>query len=104
MTTTALNTIPMPNGRKIAEFVKRTTNSKNDYFKIIIEKYIDLWKLNRVPVTIYESRIKNGTLEPKIMEYLKKNYGYVNMLGEGVPRTYKYLLEKIKEKLKACFI
>lgn len=104
ISTTALNSIPMPNGKKIAEFVQRTSNSKNEYFKIIIDKYIDLWKLNRVPVTIYESRIKNGTLEPKIMEYLKKYYGFVNILREGVPRTYKYLVEKIKEKLKACFI
>ena len=83
ISTTALNSIPMPNGKKIAEFVQRTSNSKNEYFKIIIDKYIDLWKLNRVPVNIYESRIKKGTLEPKIMEYLKKYYGFVNILCES---------------------
>lgn len=101
--TTAISVVPIPNGKKIAEFVKRTTDSKNDYFRIIIDRYVDLWKLNRVSHQIYLQRCESGYLEQRIMEYLKKNYGYVNSLKNGVPRTYDYLLNKIKDKLKACY-
>lgn len=101
--TTAISLVPIPNGKKIAEFVKKTTDSKNDYFKILIDKYVDLWKLNRVDKETYIKRVTTGYLETRIMEYLKKNYGYVNSLKEGVPRTYEYLLGKIKEKLEKCY-
>lgn len=101
--TTAISVVPIPNGKKIAEFVKRTTDNRNDYFKILIEKYVDLWKLNRVDVEIYNKRVASGYLEERIMEYLKKNYYYSNKLTNGVPRTYDYLLGKIKEKLQACY-
>lgn len=101
--TTAISVVPIPNGKKIAEFVKRTTDSKNDYYKILVERYVDLWKLNRVESEIYHKRVKSGYLDTKIMEYLKRNYGYVNGLKHGVPRTYDYLLNKVKDKLKACY-
>jgi len=101
--TMAISTVPIPNGKKIAEFVKRTTDSKNDYFRIIIDRYVDLWKLNGVTRDIYLKRIETGYLETRIMEYLRKNYGYVNQLSNGVPRTYDYLLNKIKDKLANCF-
>ena len=104
MKTTAISVVPIHNGKKIAEFVKRTTNNKNDYYRIIIEKYVDLWKLNAVDKSVYEKRVETGYLEIKINEYLKQNYKYVNSLSEGVPRTYEYLINKIKDKLKACFI
>lgn len=103
MRTSSVSVIPMPNGRKIAEFVKRTTNSKNDYWRIIIEKYIDLWKYNNVSRTIHFQRVQSGKLEQRIMEYLKMNYGYVNILSEGVPRTYEYLLNKIKKGLEKLY-
>lgn len=102
--TVSISKVPMPNGPKIAEFVKRTTDSKNDYYRIIIDKYIDLWKLNAVDKLIYENRVKSGYLEIKINEYLKENYKYVNSLKHGVPRTYEYLRNKIKDKLKACYM
>ena len=38
------------------------------------------------------------------MEYLQKNYYYVNSLDDGVPRTYDYLLSKIVQKLEACYM
>lgn len=101
--TRAISKVPIPNGKKIAEFVKRTSDSKNDYYKIIIDKYVDLWKLNNVEPEIYYKRLETGYLEQRIMEYLKKNYGYVNGLTHGVPRTYDYLLNKIKDKLQACY-
>lgn len=101
--TQAISVVPIPNGKKIAEFVKRTTDSKNDYFKILIDRYVDLWKLNRVEPEIYHKRVKTGYLDQRIMEYLQKNYGYVNKLSNGVPRTYNYLANKIKDKLKACY-
>lgn len=101
--TSSVSVIPIPNGRKIAEFVKRTTNSKNDYWRIIIEKYIDLWKYNNVSRTIYFQRVQSGKLDQRIMEYLKKTYGYVNILSEGVPRTYEYLLNKIKKGLEKLY-
>ena len=102
--TTAVSVVPIPSGRKIAEFVKRTTNSKNDYYRIIIEKYVDLWRLNRVDLSVYLARCESGKLEERIKQYLRTNYRYVNSLDEGVPRTYEYLENKIKEKLKACYI
>jgi len=101
--TVALQTIPLPNGKKIAEFVVRTSNDKKDYYRILIEKYIDLWKLYRVTKETYLERIRTGYLKKRIQEYLKKNYGYVNMIRNGVPRTYSYLQEKIESKLKAIF-
>lgn len=102
--TSSTSIIPIPDGRKIAEFVRRTTNNKNDYFKIIIDRYVDLWKLNRVSKDVYLKRVQSGYLITRIKQYLQKNYGFVNILSEGVPRTYEYLINKIKEKLKACFI
>jgi len=101
--TTAVSVVPIPNGKKIAEFVKRTTDNKNDYYNILIERYVDLWKLNRVTCDIYEKRLQTGYLGQRIQEYLEKNYGYVNMLTHGVPRTYIYLHDKIKSKLQACY-
>lgn len=102
--TTSQSVIPLPNGRKIADYVIRTTNNKKDYYRIIIEKYIDLWRLNGVKVDVYEKRILSGRLEERIKHYLKQMYGFVNSISEGVPRTYEYLINKIKEKLKACFM
>jgi superfamily II DNA or RNA helicase len=102
--TTSVSVVPIPNGRKIAEFVRRTSDNKNDYYNILINKYVDLWKLNRVPPEIYFQRKKTGYLEHKIMSYLKQNYGYVNILSEGVPRSYDYLLNRIKSKLEKCYI
>ncbi len=102
--TTIISVVPIPNGKKIAEFVRRTTDNKNDYYNILIEKYVDLWKLNRVPHEIYFQRKKSGYLEHKIMSYLRQNYGYVNKLSEGVPRSYDYLLNRIKSKLEKCYI
>lgn len=102
--TTSISVIPIPNGSKIAEFVKRTTNNKNDYYKIIIDKYIELWKLNRIEKEVYLKRVETGYLEIKINEYLKNNYKYVNSLKHGTPRTYEYLRNKIKNKLEACFM
>lgn len=101
--TVALQTIPLPNGKKIAEFVVRTSNDKKDYYRILIEKYVDLWKLYRVDKTTYLERVRTGYLYTRIQEYLKKNYGYVNMIKNGVPRTYAYLQEKIESRLKAIF-
>lgn len=101
--TVALQEIPMPNGRKIAEFVNRTTADKKDYYRILIDRYVDLWKLYRVDKETYEKRVRTGLLQIRIDEYLKKNYGYVNMIKNGVPRTYKYLSEKIENRLKAIF-
>lgn len=101
--TVALQEIPMPNGHKIAEFVNRTTADKKDYYRILIDRYVDLWKLYRVDKETYEKRVRTGLLQIRIDEYLKKNYGYVNMIKNGVPRTYKYLSEKIENRLKAIF-
>lgn len=101
--TTNISIVPIPNGRKIAEFVYRNSNNKNDYFNLIVDKYVDLWKLNRVDAQIYFDRLESGKLESKIMEYLKKNYGYVNKLEFGVPRTYDYLVGRIKEKLHKSY-
>lgn len=101
--TVALQEIPMPNGKKIAEFVNRTTADKKDYYRILIDRYVDLWKLYRVTKEVYLKRVETGYLYKKIDEYLKKNYGYVNMIKNGVPRTYKYLSEKIESRLKSIF-
>lgn len=101
--TKAISVVPIPDGKKISEFVKRTTDSKNDYYKILIDRYIDLWKLNRVEHEIYHKRKESGYLDHRIMEYLKTNYKHVNKLSKGVPRTYDYLLNKIKDKLEACY-
>jgi len=97
--TTAISVIPIPNGKKIAEFVKRTTDNKNDYYNIIIDRYVELWKLNRVSRDIYVQRMRTGYLHTRISEYLERNYGYVNNLKHGVPRTYYYLAGKIRDKL-----
>jgi superfamily II DNA or RNA helicase len=101
--TQALQVIPLPNGKKIAEFVVRTSNDKKDYYRILIDKYVDLWKLYRVDKATYYQRVGTGYLYTRIQEYLKKNYGFVNMIKNGVPRTYSYLQEKIEKRLKAIF-
>ncbi len=97
------NPIPLPNPVKIAEFVVRTTNEKKDYFRIIIDKYIDLWKLNRVSKNIYQQRIDNGSLEPKIKMYIDRMYGKHGLVSYGAPRTKNYLTEKIKAKLEGIY-
>jgi hypothetical protein len=101
--TVALQVIPLPNGKKIAEFVVRTSNDKKDYYRILIEKYVDLWKLYRVTKEVYNTRVRTGYLVQRIQEYLKNNYRFVNMIKNGVPRTYTYLQEKIESRLKAIF-
>jgi len=102
--TMLVSKVPMPNADQIAAYVYRTTNSKNDFYKILIDKYIDLWRLNNVPIEKYELRKRNGTMRAKIMSYLKPRYGKVNKLEHGVPRTYDYLVSKIEEKLESCYI
>jgi len=101
--TMLVSKIPIPDGRKIAEYVKRTTNNKNDYYKILIDKYIDLWKLNSVPKEKYEMRIRMKTLDHKIHEYFKKHYRHSAQFEFGTHRTYNYLIEKTKEKLAKCY-
>lgn len=101
--TASETSIPMPNPVKIAEFVVRTTNEKKDFFRIIIDKYIDLWKLNRVSKKIYLQRIDNETLEPKIKAYIDRMYGKHGLVSFGAPRTKKYLISKIKAKLEYIY-
>lgn len=103
-TTIVQNSIPLPNGKKIMEFVKRTTDSKNDFYRIIIDKYIDLWKLNNVQPAIYFQRIKNNTLISKIEVYIKSIYHYCRSLTNGVPRTYNYLKGKILDALAKIYL
>jgi len=101
--TMLVSKIPMPDGKKIMEYVRRTTNNKNDYFKLLIDKYVDLWKLNGVPKEKFELRKRQNTVRIKIMSYLKTRYAFCNSLQFGVPRTYEYLIGKIVEKLEAIY-
>ncbi len=95
--------IPLPNPAKISDFVQRTSNQKKDYFKIIIERYIELWKLNRVSKTIYEQRIEKDTLVPRIEQYIDKMYRFHFKATEGQPRTKSYLIDKIQQRLSEIY-
>ena len=101
--TMLISKIPMPDGKKIMEFVRRTTDNKNDYFNLLISKYVDLWKLNGIPKEKFELRKRLGTLRDKCMSYLKSRYAFCNSLQFGVPRTYEYLIGKIIDKLESIY-
>jgi superfamily II DNA or RNA helicase len=95
--------IPLPNPVKIADFVIRTTNERKDYFSIIITRYIDLWKLNRVSRKIYLERIENGSLIIKIKAYIDRMYTHAYKIKNGQPRTHNYIIKSIKDKLAEIY-
>jgi ribosomal protein L37E len=99
--TELINKIVMPNAVKIREFVERTNGGKPEYWNIIIDRYIDLWKFNGDKQT-YLNRIKTKTLEPKIQEYIKNYYFQSNKLI-GKYRTNSYLSNRTKLKLDKLY-
>lgn len=98
-TSRAEREIPLPNPAKIADFVIRTTNEKKDFFKIIIDRYVDLFKLNCVSRKIYQNRIDNGSLEIKIDIYIERMYNHHARVQNGQFRTKNWIRETIKTKL-----
>jgi len=99
--TELINKIVMPNAVKIREFVERTNGGKPEYWNIIIDRYIDLWKFNGDKQT-YLNRIKTKTLEPKIQHYIKDYYFQSNKLI-GKYRTNSYLSNRTKIKLDKLY-
>lgn len=100
--TTAMGDIKLPNGLKVLEYCKRAGLGKAEYWRIIISRYVDLWKYNGDAQT-FCNRISNDTLELKIREYIKKYYRISNSL-EGMNRTNNALVQKVVDKLKKLYL
>ncbi len=99
--TTATVEIKWPNANKILEYCQRSNLGKADYWNIICDRYVELWKFYGDSQT-FKNRITNNTLEPRIRSYIKKYYRLSNYL-EGMNRTNNALYEKIYNKLKKMY-
>lgn len=101
-TTRTESEIPLPNPAKIADFVIRTTNEKKDFFRIIIDRYIELFKYKGSPA-IYRQRVENGDLEKKIDIYINRMYSHHGRIKDGQFRTKAYVRAAIKDKLTKIY-
>tara|TARA_R110000868_G_scaffold151116_1_gene374709 strand:- start:2279 stop:3868 length:1590 start_codon:yes stop_codon:yes gene_type:complete len=99
--TTAMNEVDMPNGPRILEYCQRAGLGKADYWNIIIDRYVDLWKFHG-DINTFANRISNETLEPRIRSYIKQYYRLSNQL-EGMNRTNNALCQKVIDKLKKLY-
>lgn len=93
--------IPLPNGRKIVDYVKKVEKDKNFAWLVLINQLLDLFIFHSVTFGTYKKTQENGKFEESIRRIIKEPYQTIqnSQLDSGVMRTKSWIINKIKSKL-----
>ena len=93
--------IPLPNGRKIVNYVEKINKDKNFAWLVLINQLLDLFIFHSVTFGTYKKTQENGKFEESIRRIIKEPYQTIqnSQLDSGVMRTKAWIINKIKSKL-----
>lgn len=93
--------IPLPNGRKIVDYVQKVDKDKNFAWLVLINQLLDLFIFHSVTFGTYKKTQENGKFEESIRRIIKEPYQTIqnSELDSGVMRTKSWIINKIKSKL-----
>jgi len=93
--------IPLPNGRKIVNYVEKVDKDKNFAWLVLINQLLDLFIFHSVTFGTYKKTQENGKFEESIRRIIKEPYQTIqnSQLDSGIMRTKAWIINKIKSKL-----
>jgi len=96
-----IDEIPLPNGRKIVDYVQRVGKEKGFAWVILQNQIVDLFLRHGVTFGTYSRTQDNGKFEESIRRIIKEPYSSIQ--GSNLPgtqlRTKAYIVNKVKSKL-----
>lgn len=93
--------IPLPNGKKIVEYCKRSGKDKSFAWLILQNQTIDLFIKHSVTLGTYKKTQDNGKFNESMRRIIKEPYSSIqgsNLEGTKL-RTKAFIINKIKQKL-----
>lgn len=93
--------IPLPNGKKIVEYVSRIGRDKSFAWTILQNQILDLFIRHGVTFGTYRNTEENGKFEESMRRIIKEPYSSIQAseLQGTQLRTKAYIINKIKTKL-----
>lgn len=93
--------IPLPNGKKIVEYVARVGKEKSFAWVILQNQIVELFLRHGVTFGTYSKTQDNGKFEESIRRIIKEPYSSIqgSELQGTQLRTKAYIIGKIKNKL-----
>ena len=97
--------IPLPNGKKIVEYCKRSGKDRNFAWLILQNNILDLFIRHSVTFGTYQKTERNGKFEQSIRRIIKEPYKSIqgSELECGTMRTKAWVINKIKSKLEKYY-
>lgn len=98
---TLIDEIPLPNGKKIVQYVEKIGRDKNFAWVILQNQILDLFIRHGVTFGTYSKTQDNGKFEASIRRIIKEPYSSIqgsSLTGTSL-RTKAYIINKIKKKL-----
>lgn len=97
--------IPLPNGKKIVEYCKRSGKDRNFAWLILQNNILDLFIRHSVTFGTYQKTERNGKFEQSIRRIIKEPYQSIqgSELECGTMRTKAWVINKIKSKLEKYY-
>lgn len=97
--------IPLPNGKKIVEYCKRSGKDRNFAWLILQNNILDLFIRHSVTFGTYQKTERNGKFEQSIRRVIKEPYQSIqgSELECGTMRTKAWVINKIKSKLEKYY-
>lgn len=96
-----IDEIPLPNGKKIVDYVQRVGKEKGFAWVILQNQIVDLFLRHGVTFGTYSKTQDNGKFEASIRRIIKEPYSSIQ--GSDLPgtqlRTKAYIVNKVKLKL-----
>jgi superfamily II DNA or RNA helicase len=97
--------IPLPNGKKIVEYCKRSGKDRNFAWLILQNNILDLFIRHSVTFGTYQKTERNGKFEQSMRRIIKEPYQSIqgSELECGTMRTKAWVINKIKSKLEKYY-
>ena len=97
--------IPLPNGKKIVDYCKRSGKDKSFAWLILQNNILDLFIRHSVTFGTYKKTEENGKFEQSIRRIIKEPYQSIqgSELECGTMRTKAWVINKIKSKLEKYY-
>ena len=97
--------IPLPNGKKIVEYCKRSGKDRNFAWLILQNNILDLFIRHSVTFGTYQKTEKSGKFEQSMRRIIKEPYQSIqgSELECGTMRTKAWVINKIKSKLEKYY-
>jgi len=96
-----IDEIPLPNGKKIVQYVERVGRDKSFAWVILQNQICDLFVRHGVTFGTYQRTADNGKFEESIRRIIKEPYSSIQAseLQGTQLRTKAYIVNKVKDKL-----